>query len=177
MREAREIGIRRAEARDSEAISSIYAPIVTDTHISFETTPPSPEEIAERIGRSITWLVHESDTGVDGYAYASPFHARAGYAWSVEVSVYLDQGIRGHGVGTALLTRLLDELRVAGYVNAFAGVAIPNPASVALFETLGFERIALQKKVGFKLGAWYDVGWWQLQLSTPSVPPPEVTPI
>jgi L-amino acid N-acyltransferase YncA len=90
------------------------------------------------------------------------------------VSVYLAEGGRGRGIGRKLLSELLERLTEAGFVNAFAGIALPNSASVGLFEAFGFERIAQQKNVGFKLGAWRDVGWWQLQLRDPTVPPPRL---
>ena len=154
------------------AIRQIYAPIVKDSAISFEETPPSSEEIAERIAASLAWLVAVADGEVIGYAYASPFHERAAYRWSSEVSVYLAQAARGRGVGKALLASLLNRLTAMGFVNAFAGIALPNPASERLFESFGFEKIAHQREVGFKLGKWHDVGWWQLRLREPPVPPP-----
>ena len=112
--------------------------------------------------------------GVAGYAYASRFHPRSAYRWSAEVSVYLAPRARGAGVGTRLVRTLLARLTEMGFVNAFAGSSLPNPASTALFESLGFRKIAHWERAGFKLGAWHDVGWWQLQLQAPSVPPPEL---
>ena len=108
------------------------------------------------------------------YAYANRFHIRPAYRWSVEVSVYIDPRSQGKGIGRSLLDSLLDALVVRGYVNAFAGIALPNPASIRLFESRGFEQIALQKQVGFKLGRWRDVGWWQLRLAPATVPPPAI---
>ena len=167
--------IRPATNDDAPAIASIYAPIVRSTPISFETEPPSAAEMAERIGRAFEWLVFEVEGETVGYAYAAPFHQRAGYAWSVEVSIYLADTARGSGIGRSLLADLLQRLRQRGFVNAFAGIALPNPASVRLFESFGFEKIAHQKQVGFKSGAWLDVAWWQLVLNPPTVPPPELT--
>ena len=166
--------IRAARQQDAGQVLSIYAPIVRQTHISFETEVPSEEEMTHRIDHSHLWLVYEEAGRVLGYSYAALFHPRAAYRWSVEVSIYLAAAARGRGVGRDLLGSLLSELTEAGFVNAFAGVALPNLSSVRLFESFGFEQIALQKAVGYKLGAWRDVGWWQLQLRAPSVPPPEL---
>jgi L-amino acid N-acyltransferase YncA len=118
--------------------------------------------------------VAEDADGIAGYAYAARFHPRSAYRWSVEVSVYLAEDARGRGLGRRLIATLLERLRERGFVNAFAGTTLPNPASVALFESFGFRKIAHWDEVGFKLGSWHDVGWWQLKLQEPAVPPPEL---
>jgi phosphinothricin acetyltransferase len=166
--------IREADARDAPAVAAIYAPIVRDTIISFEEDPPSADEMAQRIAESHLWLVAESDGQVAGYAYAAPFHPRAAYRWSVEVSVYLAAEARGRGAGKHLVADLIDRLREMGFVNAFGGTALPNPASERLLESLGFKPVGVQKSVGFKFGAWHDVSWRQLRLQEPTVPPPEL---
>jgi phosphinothricin acetyltransferase len=155
-------------------VAAIYAPVVRDTIISFEEEPPSADEMAERIAASHLWLVAEEDRTVVGYAYAASFHPRAAYRWSVEVSVYLAEDARRRGIGRSLVAELVDRLREMGFVNAFGGTAMPNPASERLLESLGFEAVALQKKVGFKFDAWHDVSWRQLTLRDPTVPPPEL---
>lgn len=132
-------------------------------------------DMAERIRQSHAWFVFEDGDEVLGYAYAAPLHSRAAYGWSVEASIYVAAGGRGRGVGQALLGHLLAELRERGFVNVFAGIALPNVASVGLFESFGFERVGVQKKVGFKLNAWHDVGLWQLQLREPTIPPPALS--
>jgi L-amino acid N-acyltransferase YncA len=162
--------VRAATSDDATAIAAIYAPYVTGTATSFETDPPTAEAMAERIERHAPthpWLVAES-TRVLGYAYAAPFHHRPAYAPSVEVSVYVADGARGRGIGKELLEALVRELRERGFVNALAGVALPNDASVRLFEWAGFEHVGTYEKIGLKLGAWHDVGWWQLRLSDTS---------
>lgn len=166
--------IRRATSDDVHDIAAIYTPIVRDTIVSFESEPPSNDELVDRIESSQEWLVHERDNRVIAYAYAAPFHRRPAYGWSVEVSIYVATDARGTGIGRELLEELLRRLTERGFVNVFAGIALPNPASVALFESIGFEKIAHQKKVGFKLGAWHDVAWWQRQLRDPSIPPPTI---
>lgn len=167
--------IRPAVKEDADRVVLIYEPIVRETAISFETQPPTEAEMAARILASDAWLVYEDAEALLGYAYAAPFHRRAAYRWSVEVSIYLAEDARGGGVGRQLLGALLDDLRKRGFVNAFGGIALPNPASIRLFESFGFQQIALQKKVGYKLASWHDVGWWQLRLREPSIPPPTLS--
>jgi L-amino acid N-acyltransferase YncA len=166
--------IREATPADAAAIAAIYAPLVTETIISFEEEPPSAEEMADRIAASHVWLVTEEDGDVVGYAYGAPFHPRPAYRWSVEVSIYLAPAARGRGVGKELLTPLLERLREMGFVQAFGGTALPNPASERLLESFGFKKIAHWERVGFKFDAWHDVSWRQLTLQEPSVPPPEL---
>jgi L-amino acid N-acyltransferase YncA len=169
--------IRSAAVTDTEDILAIYRDFVTQTWVTFETEPPTLHEMRARIERSVkryAWLVYERASELLGYAYANRFHPRPAYSWSVEVSVYVKPGFQGEGIGRSLLSALLESLVSRGYVNAFAGVALPNPASVKLFESLGFKQIALQKQVGYKLGRWRDVGWWQLELADASVPPPDL---
>ena len=144
--------------------------------MTFETEVPTQDEFAARIESAHAWLVAEVDERVTGYAYASRFHPRAAYRWSAEVSIYLGETSRGRGLGRTLLRALLDEVTDRGFVNAFGGIALPNDASVSLFESEGFRRIALQEQVGYKLWAWHDVGWWQKKLRDPPIPPPEISP-
>jgi phosphinothricin acetyltransferase len=166
--------IRDATAADAAAIAAIYAPLVTDTIVSFEEEPPSATEIAERIASSHVWLVAEDEGDVVGYAYAARFHPRAAYRWSVEASIYLAPDARGRGIGKELVAELLERLKEMGFVNVFGGTALPNPASERLLESFGFKKIAHQEHVGFKFDAWHDVSWRQLTLQEPTVPPPEL---
>jgi phosphinothricin acetyltransferase len=166
--------IREATKADAEAIAAIYAPLVTDTVVSFEEEPPSAAEIAKRIAASHLCLVAEEAGDVVGYAYAARFHSRAAYRWSTEASIYLAPEARGRGIGKKLVTELLDRLRQMGFVNVFGGATVPNPASERLLESFGFKKIAHQEHVGFKFDAWHDVSWRQLTLREPTVPPPEL---
>ena len=168
--------IRIATPADAEAITAIYAPVVANTSISFELTPPTVDEIFARIERTLRdlpWLVSEdAQGGVNGYVYASKHRERPAYQWSVDVTAYVREDARGLGVGKRLYQALFEELATLGYFQAFAGIALPNNASVALHESVGFQPIGIYRNVGFKLGAWHDVGWWQKELRVPVEPTP-----
>lgn len=163
--------IRSADARrDAAACAAIYAPYVRDTAISFETAPPDPGEMRRRIvriQRTHPWLVAEGPAGVSGFAYAAPHRERAAYRWAADVSVYVEARDHRHGVGRALYEALFDLLRSQHVLIACAGITLPNPASVGIHEAMGFGLVGVYRRIGFKAGAWWDVGWWQLQLSEP----------
>jgi L-amino acid N-acyltransferase YncA len=160
--------IRAATAADAEAVAAIYAPVVRDTAISFELEPPSADEMRRRIAATaqlLPWLVSVDPRGaVDGYVYASRHRERPAYQWAVDVTAYVRADSRRCGVGRRLYVRLFEQLVGLGYFQAFAGIALPNAASVALHESLGFEALGVYRQVGFKHGAWHDVGWWQKTL-------------
>ncbi|MEY2931861.1 MAG: hypothetical protein RL033_2610 [Pseudomonadota bacterium] len=159
--------IRFASADDAAGVAAIYAPNISGSVISFEAVPPTTEQMRERITSTLAqtpWLVCEREGQLLGYAYASPHMERAAYLWSLNVSVYVAPGCRRQGVGRALYASLFALLQLAGYYAAHAGVTLPNPASVGLHESVGFVPIGVFRAVGFKLGAWQDVGWWQLEL-------------
>lgn len=170
--------IRVATPADAGAFLEIYAPVVRDTPISFEIEPPSASELAERVRATLVdrpWLVLEGEEGaVGGYAYATAFRSRPAYRWCAEVSVYVRESHRGRGVGEALYRALLDALGAQGFRSAVAAVTLPNPASVALHERLGFEAVGVFRRVGYKFGRWHDVGWWQRSLGHGEEPPPPV---
>lgn len=170
--------IRMASSRDAVAIQSIYAPIVAETAISFELEPPGVEEMRRRIETTLLtlpWLVCDGD-GVIGYAYAGVFRTRPAYQWTVEVSVYVHAAHRGKEVARTLYTSLFECLRVQGYRTALAGIVLPNAASVAIHERMGFRSIGVFHHVGYKFGAWHDVGWWELSLQEFPNPPPRPRP-
>jgi L-amino acid N-acyltransferase YncA len=165
--------VRAATAADAQACSVIYAPYVEDTTITFELTPPDSAEMLARMGRSFAWLVAEEDGEVLGYAYAGPYMERPAYRWSSQVSVYLRGDSRGRGLGTALYRALFAQLTERGFRTLVAGVTLPNPASVRLHESLGFEQIGIWRRIGWKAGAWHDVWWGQHFIGTASDPPAE----
>ena len=173
--------IRLATADDAPAVLAIYAPVIEQTVISFEFQPPPPEEIAQRIGSTLAhypWLVCTDAAGqVGGYAYAGQHRARAAYQWGADVSVYVHAGWRRRGVGGALYQALLGLLLRQGFYVAFAGITLPNPASVALHESVGFRPLGVYREVGYKMGRWHDVGWWQCDLRPRADDPAPTVPI
>ena len=166
--------IRLATRNDAVGIAEIYRPIVVSTPISFEIEPPDEQEIARRIGKTLTafpWLVCVNKDLIAGYAYASPHRERAAYQWSVDVSVYVHSDFRRRGVGQALYASLFRIVAAQGYYNAYAGITLPNAGSVGLHESVGFKPLGVYRNVGYKIGAWHDVGWWELALQPKAVPP------
>lgn len=167
--------IRLAEPHDALFVAEIYRPAVESTPISFETEPPGAVEMGRRIEETLRlfpWLVGEYEGRVIGYAYAASHRARAAYRWSVDTSVYVDAASRRRGVGLALYTSLFRILAAQGFFNAYAGITLPNAASVAVHESMGFRPLGVYRNVGYKLGAWHDVGWWHLELQAPRTSPP-----
>jgi L-amino acid N-acyltransferase YncA len=159
--------IRPATLDDAAAVLAIYEPVVRDSVATFELDPPDVDEMRRRIAEVTArypWLVFEKH-GVVGYAYAAAYHPRPAYDWTCEVSVYVGAAARGAGAGKALLEELLARLTRAGFVNAIARIALPNDASVRLFQSFGFEHIGTARGVGYKLGRWVDVDEWQRDLS------------
>lgn len=159
--------IRLATAQDAEQIQAIYAPNVRETAISFELSVPTVHDMQQRIVQTLErwpWLVCEHHGAVQGYAYASAHRARAAYQWSVDVSVYVHPWAYRAGVGRAMYMSLFQLLVLQGYYHAYAGITLPNPASVHLHESVGFQPVGVYRAVGYKLEAWHDVGWWQLTL-------------
>ena len=156
--------IRPGAEHDGGRCAEIYAPFVTDNWVSFELDPPTPEEMARRIGNygaSHAWLVAEVSGEVAGYAYGSPHRERAAYASSCDIAVYVDPAHSRQGIGRALYAELLPLLAGKGFHAGFAGIALPNEASIALHEAMGFTLVGIYREVGWKLGQWRDVGWWQ----------------
>ncbi|MAI90036.1 arsinothricin resistance N-acetyltransferase ArsN1 family B [Ponticaulis sp.] len=167
---------RFANKNDAEACARIYAPFVDGSAVSFETTPPSPEDMAKRIEKlwpTHPWIIAEEDGRVLGYAYGSPYRERKAYQWAVEVTVYLDETARRKGLGRRLYRMLMDILTEQGFTKGYGVVTLPNPASAALHEAVGFKPFAVYRDIGFKNGAWHDVGWWEGDLAPLSLPQPE----
>lgn len=167
--------IRDATEGDAARCAEIYAPYVRDTAISFETEPPSAEELARRIVAAqdrYAWLVLEDAGDVVGDAYGGPFMTRAAYRWSTTVSVYVGTGRRRSGAGRALYETLFARLADRGYRMALAGITLPNEASVGLHRALGFEPVGTYRRVGWKFDRWHDVAWCQRPLGDDDDDPP-----
>jgi len=122
------------------------------------------------------WFVAEQDGRLLGYAASSPFRTRSAYRWTVETGIYLAADAQGRGIGKALLSALLGVLERQGYVAAIGAIALPNDASVALHEKLGFTYAGTYRGVGFKLGQWLDVGLWEKSLAPRRAEPAEPLP-
>jgi phosphinothricin acetyltransferase len=161
--------IRVAHADDAKAIAAIYNPYILNTTISFEEEPVTDAAMAQRIADvqagGLPWLVAVQDGRVLGYAYATKWRVRHAYRFSVESSVYLAPQAARQGLGTALYTALLAQLAEHGVHLVIGGIALPNDASVALHEKMGYEKVAHFREVGFKFGRWLDVGYWQRTLA------------
>lgn len=167
--------IRLATPADAAACLAIYAPVVEQTAISFELIPPTLDDMAARIAKSLAhslWIVEEQDGKVGGYAYAGQFRARPAYDWTAETTVYIDESRRGQGVGRRLYAVLLGALRLQGFRSAMAGATLPNEGSVRLHEAVGFARTGSVKDAGYKFGRWHDTGFWQISLGPGSAPKP-----
>lgn len=159
--------IREVRISDAAPICDIYNEYIRTTTATFEVTAVSTEEMVRRI-ETITadypWLVCEDKGVVVGYTYARKWRERASYRRTIETGTYLDGKFTGKGFGTLLKRALLDELKVRGFHAVISGIALPNPASVALCEKFGFDKVAHFKEVGYKFDRWIDVGYWQLIL-------------
>jgi phosphinothricin acetyltransferase len=161
------MNIRIADPDDATSLLRIYAPYIQETAISFETEVPSIEEFQNRMKeglRELPWIVAEVDGVIAGYAYSSKHRSRCAYGWSVDSSVYICSSFQRKGMASKLYTKLFSILKEQGAVNVFAGIALPNDQSVNFHESMGFKKIGIYRKVGFKLGRWHDVGWWQKEL-------------
>jgi L-amino acid N-acyltransferase YncA len=159
--------LRLATLNDAQAIQAIYEPYVTHTIISFETVVPTVEEIEHRIIKKIVaypWLVYEQDGAIVGYAYGDQHSDRQAYQWSVDISVYVHEQWHRHGIGRALYSSLLALLRLQGFYNVYAGIALPNEKSVGVHEAMGMTLVGVYQQVGYKFGSWHDVGWWQMMV-------------
>jgi L-amino acid N-acyltransferase YncA len=166
--------IRHADsAIDGAACAAVYAPFVEGSTISFEYTPPTGDQMADRIAQltaTHAWLVAEDDGSVVGFAYGSPHRERDAYRWSAEVSVYVSASHHRRGVGRALYGALFELLARQGFRIVLAGIALPNEGSIALHQALGFESVGVYRQIGWKAGAWWDVAWWQLELGSADGP-------
>lgn len=172
--------IRFATKADAAAILEIYGEYIRNTAVTFEIEVPTVEAFAERIEKitaSFPWLVCEIDGELAGYAYAAKHGERAAYRWSADLSVYINEKYHRNHIATALYTALLELLRMQGYYTVYAGVSIPNPQSEAFHTAFGFRNAGEFKNVGYKLGAWHGVAWFELAITKYDEEPEETVPI
>lgn len=163
------VDVRPATEDDLGAINDIYNHYVVETHITFDDDPMTVEARRE-------WFGHYAATGrhrllvaaeletVIGFASSSRFRPKPGYLTSVETSIYLAAGATGQGAGGKLYAELFKAIEGEDLHRAYAGIALPNPASVALHEKLGFKRVALFSEQGRKFGRYWDVAWFEKPL-------------
>lgn len=178
------IAIRPARPEDAATIAAIYAPHVLSGTVSFENEAPDTRAMRGRMAASgglYPWLVATTgeageEQAILGYAYASPFKDRPAYRWTVETTIYVSGAALGQGAGRLLYDALIDTLVAQGFVQAIGVIALPNDASIALHESVGFRRAGMYREVGFKLGRWVDVGFWQRELNDATIPPAAVRP-
>lgn len=159
--------IRVVRDADAQAMVEIYRPSIEQSAISFEIAVPSADEMRERVDsclQQFPWIVDESEGRVRGYAYAAPYHARAAYRWAAIVSVYVGEGFLRQGVAGQLYRVLFSLLQEQGIRQVLAAIAVPNPASQQFHESLGFRKVGEMPDVGYKLGQWQSMGWWQRAL-------------
>ena len=164
------LALREARAADAAVVAAIYNPYVTETAVTFEEDPVSPDEIARRMdavqAAGLPWMVAEHNGRVVGYAYATPWKSRRGYRFSVESTVYVERSLVRRGIGLRLYSNLFARLRTCGCHAVIGGIVLPNEASVALHEKVGMTKVAEFPEVGTKFGRWVSVGYWQRILSS-----------
>ena len=160
--------IRPATTADAAGICTIYNHYVLETTITFEEAAVTPAEMESRVREaadsSLPWLVWEELASIQGFAYASKWKGRCAYRHSAEATVYLEPKSTSRGVGSRLYQALLTDLRRRSFHAVIGGIALPNEASIALHERLGFRKVAHFEQVGWKFGRWIDVAYWQLLL-------------
>jgi phosphinothricin acetyltransferase len=154
----------------------MYRGYVLTSPATFELDPPSAHEMQTRILSTMElypWLVFETNRTIAGYAYASRHRDRPAYRWAVDCSAYIAPEFHRQGIGRRLYEQLFSILKRQGFTNVFAGITLPNDASVGLHQAMGFQLVGEYKNVGFKLGRWHDTSWWQLPLAPTQNPPEE----
>lgn len=172
--------IRMAERKDVAGIIEIYKPYILDTAITFDETVPTEDEMWQRvqsIQAETPYLVCAIDETVAGYAYISGYRGRASYRWSKEISVYIHPSFRKKNMAHALYSALFDIARAQGICTLLAVITIPNEPSICFHEKLGFVKCAEYKNIGYKMGSWQTVGWWQLGLFDEKKEPGDIVPI
>lgn len=159
--------IRMIEEKDIQTVLDIYKPYIETTAITFETEVPTYEEFVQRVNHKLEqfpWLVYEEEGKILGYAYASLMRERAAYSWDAELSVYLQEGNHGLGIGSKLYLVLEAILKEMNFVNLYGCITYPNEKSVRLHQKLGYKEIGIFHNSGYKLGSWHDVLWMEKQI-------------
>jgi L-amino acid N-acyltransferase YncA len=172
--------IRPATIDDAAAVADIYAPYCEGSAVSFEQVAPNTGQMQQRIAGVVAhrpWIVLDDGGLVAGYAYAAPHNDRWAYRWSVNTAIYIGGHHQRRGAGRALYTTLFDLLRRLGYYRAVAGITVPNAASVGLHQAMGFELVGVYRDIGYKLGAWRDVAWFEAVIQPVPVEPHEPRPV
>lgn len=172
--------IRFATIEDAETILEIYAEYIVNTGVTFEIEVPTIEQFRERMRRiteQFPWLVCEIDGVIAGYAYGSKHGERAAYRWSADLSVYINEKFHRRGIATALYKAVMELLRLQGYFTVYAGVSTPNEKSEAFHSAFGFRNLGEFKNVGYKLGQWRGVAWYEMPLAEYVTEPAETTAI
>lgn len=169
-----QFSIRLISENDSHEVLNIYKPYVLNTIVSFEYEPPSEDEFLLRIQNNISeypWLVCLHGHKIIGYSYASKHRYRTAYQWSCESTVYLLTEYHRKGIARILYKTLFSILNIQGYFNVYAGVSLPNEKSVGFHQSVGFRKVGIYEKVGYKFNKWHDVEWFQFQLQKHIVNP------
>ena len=157
--------IRTIELDDADQIAELYNYYILNTHHTFETEPLRGVDMQPRMKRILEdhpFLVADDGGEILGYAYAAQFKLRDAYRYAAEVSIYVKNDSKQKGVGSLLYAKLFNELEDTNIHAIIAGIALPNDISIRFHEKLGFEKVAHFKEVGYKLGRWVDVGYWEL---------------
>ena len=169
------IQVSLATTNDAQQIIGIYSPNILNAAISFETEVPAIEEMQNRITiilQKYPWIVCKVEGKIAGYVYASKHRDREAYQWSCECTVYMHNDFKGKGIGKELYQLLFKILKLQGYRNVYAGITLPNEASIILHEKCGFKHFATYENTGYKFGKWHSVGWWKLQINDYDLQPP-----
>jgi phosphinothricin acetyltransferase len=161
--------IRKVQLKDASELKDIYNHYILNSVISFELHAIDTNEMVKRIEKvynTLPWIVYEENSKILGYAYAGKWKERSAYQQSVESSVYIKNDQQGRGIAFMLYFELIEQLKKINIHAIMGGIALPNEASIALHEKMGFEKVAHFKEVGYKFGRWIDVAYWQLLLNT-----------
>lgn len=175
--------VRVAKLEDASRLREIYAPYIEHTAITFEYDCPSVADFSERIKtilKKYPYLVAEKEGQIVGYAYASPFHNdRTAYQWAVEASIYIDQGYHGQGIGKLLYEALEAALRAQGVLNVNVAIAYAEEGdpylpkdSERFHEHMGYRRVGIFERCGFKFNRWYGILWMEKPLGAHTSTPP-----